>query len=151
MFNPGVDELERQVMSRFPELAERLRGTQDLVDEARGGTVDRQAARELELYMDNDREVYRWKHTDYYKNLAKKAAAGRYNRDQAVKLFMYLVERAGKKYVKELGGSYSMFSKPTRELVAKALRDEFEAFAKESPKELEKFIPKKYQGKPLKL
>ena len=117
-----------------------------------GGALDQHAARELELYIDNDYQSYKDKVNSFYKPLTVKIAQGRYDSKLAAKLFMHLVDRAAKKYVQEHAhGSdwHEVFSKSTREAVAKELVSEFEDVVKDDPDELEKFIPKKYRGKKL--
>lgn len=109
---------------------------------------DKHAARELELYIDNTERLYNRKFNDFFKNLTAKKAAGKYNRSKAPKLFMYLVEDAAKAYQKEIAGPghwYETFDKPTRELLARELVDEFEA--KYASGELARYVPKKYQKK----
>ncbi len=120
------------------------------ITEARGGGVDEDAVKELELYFDNDRQLYDSKWNDYYKNLVVKKAQGKYDSKSAEKLFMYFIEKAARKYAKEFSSNEkewsTVFSKPTREQIAKDLVDEFESEFKNNPKSFEKFIPKKYKG-----
>jgi len=78
--------------------------------------VDQHAARELELYIDNDALLYEFKkriHASFAKKLS------RWDAKKALKGFMYLVDEGAKKYAREFGGSWSrLFNKPTREVVA---------------------------------
>lgn len=110
-------------------------------------------ARELSLYIGNDEPLYRRLMDSFYPNLIKKLAQGRYNRDLAPKLFMYLVEEGAKKYTKEFSSPgdkwHQIFNKEVRMMVAVSLRDEFEQLikGKELDEEyLSKHTPKKYKG-----
>lgn len=106
-------------------------------------------ATELQLYVDNDADLYRQQHQPILKNLITKMARGTYDRDKAVKLFMYLAESGAKKYTKEFGGTWhTMFDVPTRRLAAIAWRDAFEGEAKLG--NYDNYLPKKYQkrGRP---
>jgi hypothetical protein len=86
------------------------------------------AARELELYINNDSQLYHSQFVPIVKNLMKKRAAGTYNHEKAAKLFLYLADAGAKKYYKEYStpsGSFR-FDLATRWAVAKSLRDSFE-------------------------
>ena len=97
------------------------------------GPVDETAARELELYIENDGDLYRQQFIPIVKNLMKRRMKGGYNRELAVKLFMYLVDNGAKKYIREFGTRDqridAMFNRNTRLDVARSLRDKFEAEA----------------------
>jgi hypothetical protein len=111
--------------------------------------MDKVTARELELFINNDGDLHRQQHVPILKNLMTKHAQGRYDRNKAVKLFMYLVDNGAKKYAKEHGGPgaswHQMFPKPERTHVAQALRDDFEDEAKLG--NYDDMLPKKYKGK----
>ena len=87
-------------------------------------------SRELELYINNDGDLYRQQTTSILKNLATKKAKGIYNRQLAIKLFGYLVESGAKKYAREFGSPgqpwNKMFDVPTRRSVAESLAKSFE-------------------------
>jgi hypothetical protein len=86
--------------------------------------------RELELYIMNDGELYRRQTSSIIKNLQRKVARDAYDRDKAVKLWLYLVDAGAKKYVQEHASPNTrwndMFSKQDRIAVAKELRDYYE-------------------------
>lgn len=85
------------------------------------GRLDKAAARELELYMDNDAQIYRSRITPIKENLRKKIAKGQFDAVRSIDLWMYAVDDAAKKYHKEFGGPgrwNDTFSRPTRRLVA---------------------------------
>lgn len=111
--------------------------------------MDKVTARELELFINNDGDLHRQQHVPILKNLMAKHARGQYDRNKAVKLFMYLVDNGAKKYAKEHGGPgaswHQMFPKPERTHVAQALRDDFEDEARLG--NYDDMIPKKYKGK----
>jgi len=80
--------------------------------------ADKNAARELELYIDNDGALYE-RRKAFYSALDKKVKQGVFDKAKAAKLFAYFVKEGAIKYSKEYGGTYSNnFSKPTRDLVA---------------------------------
>lgn len=145
-------------MDALDGLLQEERARQGLVDlPAVGGPVvdegvDQHAVRELELYIDNDRQIYKDKWENFYSSLTRKLAAGKYDRNQAVKLMGYLVDRAAKQYAKEFGGTWNqIFSVATRKAVAEGQRDEFEDVVRDSPEDLAKWVPKKYAKNKLKL
>lgn len=89
-------------------------------------SVDKHALRELELYIDNDSELYRQRFQPILKNQCKKKKAGRWNQKLAVKGWMYLVDAGAQKYNKEFGDSdtvgsgawHKMFNMATRRALA---------------------------------
>lgn len=91
------------------------------------GNVDHPAAHELFLFIENDGDLYRQQYQPILKNLVTKQAKGVYDKDKAIKLWMYLVELGAKKYVREYGSGawHEMFNVPTRREVAVQLNDHF--------------------------
>ncbi len=87
-------------------------------------------SRELKISIDNDGQLYNQRYMPILKNLTKKMKKGNYDKKLAAKLFMYLVNDGVKKYVKDFGGSPSMFSKSDRIAVAKEFVEEFEEIYK---------------------
>lgn len=106
-------------------------------------------ASELVTFVDNDSVLYQGQTLSIIKNLVKKTASGKYDREKAVKLFMYLAESGARKYAKEFGGSESgwhdMFPVDIRKMAATHWRDSFEAEAQLG--NYDEYIPKKYQKK----
>jgi hypothetical protein len=102
---------------------------------------------ELELYIENDGDLYRSQTTSILKNLATKKAQGAYKHDLAVKAFEYLVEAGAKKYAKEFGSPghpwHKMFDVPTRRAVAKSFAKSFET--EYALGNYDSLLPKKYQ------
>jgi len=92
--------------------------------------VDEHAARELELYIDNDYQLYRQK-TEIRKNQLRKVKSGKYNPALAPKLWMYLVDAGAKKYNKAFGSPgvpwHKVFPKETRMHVAQEYAKEFDS------------------------
>jgi hypothetical protein len=113
------------------------------------GTVDTVSARELELYTENDADLYRQQYSPINKNLATRKARGIYKHDLAVKLFMYLMESGAKKYAKEFGGPGAnwseMFNVPTRRAAAERFASYFET--EYDLGNYDRLLPKKYQKK----
>jgi len=91
--------------------------------------MDQAAAHELELYIDNDADLYRQQGEPILRNLANKAAQGKYDHAKAVKLYMYLMDNGAKKYAKEFASPSEwnrIFSVPTRKHVAEIFAHNFE-------------------------
>ena len=92
-------------------------------------TIDQVAAEELKLYADNTYRVYNNYYLPIVANLEKKLAKGIFDKEKAVKAFMYLVDFAAKLYHKEFCSSgiawYQVFDKATREHVAKEYVNDF--------------------------
>ena len=106
-------------------------------------------ATDLKIFTENDGEIYRGQTTSILKNLATKKASGKYDREKAVALFMYLAESGAKKYAKEFGGSaawHDMFPVDVRRIAAKEWRDEFET--EYGYGNYDNLLPKKYQKSP---
>ncbi|TRO54900.1 hypothetical protein E2P64_08140 [Candidatus Bathyarchaeota archaeon] len=118
----------------------------EIVDRLNEG-ADEELGDELKVFIDNDGQLYRSQAIPIYKNLVNKHAAGKYQSDLAVKLFMYLVDAGAKKYAKEEGSKNQkwndIFSKATRLYVAKELEKEFKAEMKLG--NYDNLLMKKYQ------
>ncbi len=94
-----------------------------------GGTADKHAATELVLFAENDEPLYRQQRRPIELNLVKKFKAGKYDRALAVKLWMYLMDSAAKKYAKEFASPSDwnkIFTPATRRMAAIEMRDAFE-------------------------
>lgn len=93
--------------------------------------IDKDAARELELYMSNDEGIYRQHTLPIQANLRKRIARGVFDADRSVTLWMYQVEAAAKKYTRQFdspGARWSdVFSPATRRFVAKRIARDFMA------------------------
>lgn len=100
---------------------------------AHRGQADETAADELLIYLDNEEDLYRQKQA-IAKNLLTKMARKTYEHSRAPDAWSYVVENAAKKYAKEFATRASewssIFSVPTREIVAKELADRWLANAK---------------------
>lgn len=111
--------------------------------------LDSSMARELELFITNDGDLYRQQYKPILANLATKKARGVYDHSKAVKLFGYLVESGLKKYTREVAGGgavwHEMAGQATRKAVAEALTRDFET--EYGLGNYEHLKPKKYQGK----
>lgn len=84
--------------------------------------------RELVLFIENDEPLYRQRWQPILKNLANKKAQGKYDREKAIKLFMYLMEDGAKRYSTEFGGVWNQtFNVPTRKAAAREFAENFEA------------------------
>jgi hypothetical protein len=110
-------------------------------------------AYELVMFTDNDRDLYRQQMEPIFKNLITKMASGKYDREKAIKLFMYLAESAAKKYAHDAGPGdtsrwHEMFPVPVRKLAATHWRDSFEVEAKLG--NYDNLLPKKYQTNEIK-
>jgi hypothetical protein len=107
-------------------------------------------AHELELYVENDGNLYRQMTTPILRNLATKKAKGEYKHDLAVKAFGYLADAGAKKYAKEFGGPgdvwFKMFPPADRHEVAVAFTKDFEFEYSLGNYNNDTFLPKKYQA-----
>lgn len=95
----------------------------------RGGEVDQTALTELDLYAENTSELYNQKKS-ILANIKRRLGKGTYDHSLAPKLWMYWVDAAAKRYVKEFGDGPkaridSIFNKATREALAKELADRY--------------------------
>jgi hypothetical protein len=87
---------------------------------------DAVSARELALYIDNTPSLY-GQMQSIRMNLLRKVKKGTYDRAQAPKLWLYLVDNGAKTYAKGYSQSWhGMFPKPTREMVAREYVTEFD-------------------------
>ena len=88
-------------------------------------------ARELQLYIENDGQLYRQQTTSIMKNLQKKFEKGAYDSALARKLWRYLVDNGAKKYVQEYGNkgdkAANMFPGKVRDEVAAAMEADWKA------------------------
>jgi hypothetical protein len=71
---------------------------------------DKDMAREISLFADNDADLYRQSKQPILKNLAKKYQKGTFKVDLASKLWVYYIENALKKYHKMYGNSRASWS-----------------------------------------
>jgi post-segregation antitoxin (ccd killing protein) len=103
--------------------------------------------RELQLYIDNDYQLYRQKQA-IEENLRKKCAKGKYDHTKAPKLWQYMVDEGARKYAKEFGGTVRMmFPKPLRAALAKEYADDWRDENKKCIEEGRKFARKKKSTK----
>jgi len=107
---------------------------------------DRDAYRELDLWIDNTELLYRRKMA-LGKNYAGRIEKGKYDRRKARKgIFNLVVVPAARQYDKEFGsGNKSIFDRSTREAVAKS--HERQLFKGILNKEYDFATPKKYKGR----
>lgn len=109
-------------------------------------------AEELALFTENDGDIYRRQTAPILKNLTTKKAQGKFDPEEAVKLFMYLTETGAREYIKQHGSLgdvwHEMFPINVRRIVAQKWADEFEQeFALGN---YDRLLPKKYQDQPRK-
>ena len=71
---------------------------------------DADAAREIELYADNDSRLYFSRKLPILKNLQKKYQKGQYDVEKAAKLWLYYINDAMQRYNKEFGSRGSKWS-----------------------------------------
>lgn len=94
----------------------------------RGGLRGEHEARELQLFCENDGDIYRQQISMIEKNLTKKIAKGVYDHEKAKKLWGYAADNCARKYAKEFGDGrdwHKMFSTADRREVAKNFADHF--------------------------
>ena len=85
------------------------------------------AMHELELYAENDGDLYRQSRLPIIKNIQRKLKSNKYKHELAPKLWGYYVENAAKKYAREFASSpaewKNMFVKKDRDILAQKLAD----------------------------
>ena len=89
-------------------------------------------ARELQIFIENDYDLYRSQHEPIIRNLMRKRAAGKFDMRKSIKLWGYLVESGAKKYAKEYGTERDwsrMFNPRERQLVATRMARNFKETA----------------------
>ena len=88
---------------------------------------DSDAVNELDSYIMNDEDLYRRRFMPIIENLKRKMKRGVYDDNLAIKLWMYLIDDAARKYVQEFGSPdqdvKDMFPKETRLQVAQVIAD----------------------------
>jgi len=89
------------------------------------------AVNELDLYINNNEDLYRKKFMPLVHDLNRDLKANRYNHENAVKQWNLLINDAAREYVKEFGKPgedvKDMFTQDSRAKVAQVLADrEFE-------------------------
>tara|TARA_B100001564_G_scaffold327997_1_gene311443 strand:- start:881 stop:1237 length:357 start_codon:yes stop_codon:yes gene_type:complete len=89
--------------------------------------IDSDAVNELDSFLMNDEDLYRRRFMPIISNIKRKMKRGVYDHEKSIKLWMYLVDDAAKKYVQEFGSVdqdvQDMFPKETRLQVARILAD----------------------------
>ena len=142
LINPSIQRVEEFTEECDPE---ETNGEDDVPF---GLSEGRAEETELQLFINNDSQLYRSRLQPIQKNLVTKIAQGKYDEKLAVKAFMYVVEDGAKKYVKDHGGPGDkwniMFDKKTRLAVAASLASDFKDEADDG--NYDDFLPKKYRS-----
>jgi len=111
--------------------------------------LDRDVMTELELFIDNDGELYRQQTTSIEKNLYLKMVKGAYSAAMAPKLWGYLIEAGAKKYAREFASAPEwsrLFPKAERDALAIEFARRFERQVDTGEMvHLHRGLPKKYQ------
>ena len=88
---------------------------------------DSDAVNELDLFIMNDEDLYRRRFMPIITNIKRKIKRGVYDHEKVIKLWMYLIDDAARKYVQEFGTPdqdvKDMFPKETRLKVAQVMAD----------------------------
>ncbi len=89
--------------------------------------IDSDAVNELDSYIMNNEELYRRRFMPIITNIRRKMKRNVYDHEKVIKLWMYLVDDAARKYVQEFGSPdedvKDMFPKETRLKVAQVIAD----------------------------
>ena len=90
--------------------------------------VDEDSIRELELYIENNGDLYRMQYEPIMRNLTNKWDKGIYDHDKAKTLFKYLADTGAKMYGKEHSNNdgFKIFSPAVRRAVAGNLADNWQ-------------------------
>ena len=90
-------------------------------------TIDATAARELYLFIENERSLMRQRDS-IIKNISRKMKSGKYDHKKAPKLWMYWVDSGAKEYDKLYSSpGVKTFDKETKMSVAVQIADEMKA------------------------
>lgn len=100
--------------------------------------------RELELFIENDSDLYRQRIEPIHKNLMTKIAQQKFDINLAPKIYMYLIDAGIKKYNADYGGM--SLTRRKKENLAKEFVNNF--LDEASYGNYEDYLPKKYQPKP---
>jgi len=88
---------------------------------------DSDAVNELDLFIMNDEDLYRRRFMPIITNIKRKIKRGVYDHEKVIKLWMYLIDDAARKYVQDNGSPdedvKDMFPKETRLKVAQVIAD----------------------------
>ena len=88
---------------------------------------DSDAVNELDSFIMNDEDLYRRRFMPIITNIRRKMKRNVYDHEKVIKLWMYLVDDAARKYVQEFGSPdqdvKDMFPKETRLKVAQNIAD----------------------------
>ena len=88
---------------------------------------DSDAVNELDLFIMNDEDLYRRRFMPIITNIRRKMKRGVYDHEKVIKLWMYLVDDAARKYVQDNGTPdqdvKDVFPKETRLKVAQVIAD----------------------------
>lgn len=86
---------------------------------------DKDAVREIKLFIENDYQIYKSQTLPILKNLTKKYEKGTFKLEPASKLFRYLIDTGLKKYHKEYGSKrdkwYDILSTNDRQYLAEIM------------------------------
>ena len=90
-------------------------------------TENSDAVNELDSFIMNDEDLYRRRFMPIITNIRRKMKRNVYDHEKVIKLWMYLVDDAARKYVQEFGSPdqdvKDMFPKETRLQVARIISD----------------------------
>ena len=88
---------------------------------------DSDSVNELDSFIMNDEDLYRRRFMPIITNIRRKMKRNVYDHEKVIKLWMYLVDDAARKYVQEFGSQdqdvKDMFPKETRLKVAQIIAD----------------------------
>lgn len=87
-------------------------------------SLDKDLLRDILVYIENDSGLYRQRVLPIVNNLARKKLSGKYDKELAVKAFMYLAIDGIKKYKSEYEVDVTL-SKAEKESLAKDLLDSY--------------------------
>ena len=122
----GVKIKSKELKKQLQKKGYRLEHGYAVVKRKRIGALpefrDPDAAREIELFADNDSQLYYQSRRPILQNLTKKYKKGTYDIDKAAKLWRYYIDAALKKYNKEFGSRgdnwYDLLDTHDRQLLA---------------------------------
>ena len=105
------------------------------IHEGKKSEGDKEAAKELAMWAENDGDLYKRQILPSIENLAKKMVKGAFDKEKSVQLWKYTADAAAKSYQKEFGDT---FTAETRRMAAAMLADYYQEDVEEKAEELKK-------------
>jgi len=101
---------------------------------------DSDVVNELDLFIMNDEDLYRRRFMPIIENIKRKMKRGVYDHEKVIKLWMYLIDDAAKKYVQEFGTHFTWLRNPLDRDISQFTHDMAKGENKETQKEINRLL-----------